>query len=525
MSSFIHLGNKDFTMSRYSEIYVDKSELIKQTNRFINQENRFLCVSRPRRFGKTMAANMIASYYDESCDSRLLFSGLAIAKEPSFEKHLNKYPVIKLDVGGFIAKVLDKERLTLQLHNALLKELKDVYKDYVPKDVDTVATALAIISSKIGKQFVFVIDEWDAIFRECADNEKEQETFLNFLRSLFKNSETIASIALCYMTGILPIKKYNTQSAMNNFTEFSMIDPLDLAPFVGFTEREVKKLCISRNADFNAMKYWYDGYSFSNVKSVFSPYSVVKALIHNKIKNYWTDSSSYDDAASYINMNFDGLKEAVTYMISGGRYPVNVRSFANDFVTLHDKNQVMTLLIHLGYLAYDEESKEAYIPNKEVEEKIFDSIVSSNWGITADAVKNSERLLKAVFNKEEDKVAAGVRAMHQSLSSFITYNNESDLNVVVLTSFMVAQNYYKIVRELSSGDGYSDLAFIPKQGFDVKPMIVELKWNRSADVAVKQIKDKEYYHFFKDYKEVVVCGINYSVKDKKYTCKIETVQL
>jgi len=405
MGRFINAGNSFLRKDRNLPVYVDKSMLISYTNSLIDTSSNCICVSRPRRFGKTMAANMIAAYYDESCNSRDLFSGLKIEEDHSFSSHLNRYPVVFIDAGGFFASLPEKKEMVQKLNDAIVCELSEQYPEAITEAENTIQLAISKINERTGKSFVFVIDEWDALFREYKDSISEQKAFLDLLRSLFKNRASGQSIALCYMTGILPIKKYNTQSALNNFTEFTMLDPLSLAPFVGFNEEEVEILCKKHDMDFNQMKRWYDGYSFSDIHSVYSPFSVVSSITFHKFKNYWTSTSSFDDAKQYINMDFDGLKDSITKMISGERCYVNVRSFENDFVTLHDKNQVMTLLIHLGYLAYDEATSQAYIPNLEVSQRLSDSIISSNWGFASSALSVSQNLLQSTWDGNEAAVA------------------------------------------------------------------------------------------------------------------------
>jgi hypothetical protein len=526
MGNYINTGNALFRISRNSRIYVDKSMLISLTNGFLGDEFRFLCISRPRRFGKSMAANMLCAYYDESCDSRELFNGLKIEDDPSFSEPLNKYPVIHLDIAGFITTTKEKKGIAGKLNDILLKELRTAYPDIVDSEEDVFALAISHVYQKTGKQFVFVIDEWDALFREFPNDTGEQDAYINFLRSLFKNSSVGPSIALAYMTGILPIKKYNTQSALNNFKEYSMLSPAKFAPFVGFTEDEVEALCKKYDMDFDEMKKWYDGYSFPPNLSIYSPYSVVNALADGIIQNYWTETSAADDAKDYINMGFDGLKEDITRMMAGEPCPVNVRNFENDFVTLHDKDQVMTLLIHLGYLAYDQKEKKACIPNLEVSEKLSDSIIASNWSFSSKALHDSKKLLKATWDGKEDVVAKMVESTHDQLSSFMSYNQESDLTLVISLAYYAAREYYHVKRELPSGHGYADVAFVPRKGCSVLPMIVELKWERISDDAVAQIYKKKYLDAFRsEYKEALVCGINYGASNKEHTCRIERVTL
>lgn len=384
--------------------------------------------------------------------------------------------------------------------------------------------SIAKVYEKTGKQFVFIIDEYDALFREYPQGEEEQKAYLDFLRSLFKSSSTVSSaITLCYMTGILPIKRYNTQSALNNFREYTMVNPLRFAPFIGFTEDEVEALCREYGMDMEEMKRWYDGYSFPPNLSIYSPYSVVNAITERKVMNYWTETSSYDDAKNYINMNYDGLKEDVTKMIAGVHCPVKVGSFANDFVTLHNKDQVMTLLIHLGYLAYDGEEREAYIPNREVGERIAESIADSDWGYASKALDKSRLLLKATWAGDGEKVAGIVQSTHDELSSFLSYNRENDLALVIGLAYYAAREYYHVIREMTAGRGYADVAFVPRKGCDVMPMIIELKWGQGVDEAIRQVHEKKYFSYFSDSKEVLICGIGYDSDKKEHTCRIEKV--
>ena len=500
--------------------------MIQQTNTVISTGDKYLCVSRPRRFGKSMAANMLCAYYDESCDSKELFHGLKIEDDPSFPMHLNKYPVIHLDIAGFISDQTEKKGIVGKLTFAILDELHETYRDILTEKQDTVALALAKVYEKTDRPFVFIIDEWDALFREYPNNTAEQDAYLGFLRSLFKNSAVGPAIALAYMTGILPIKKYNTQSVLNNFTEYNMLDPEDFAPFVVFAEDEVEALCRTYRMDFDEMKKWYDGYSFSPGLSIYSPYSVVNAIKFKKTRNYWTETSSFTDAKDYINMGFDGLKENITRMVSGEQCPVNVRSFENDFVTLHDKNQVMTLLIHLGYLAYNQEEEKAYIPNLEVSQKMSDAIIASNWVFSSKALHDSKELLGATWDEDEEKVAGMVESTHEQLYSFMSYNQKSDLTLVICLAYYAAVECYQVRRELTAGKGYADVTFIPRKGCQVPPMIVELKWDKSTQAAMEQVRRKKYLDAFRlEYKEALVCGINYDTTDKEHTCRIEKVKL
>ncbi len=309
------------------------------------------------------------------------FEGLKISEDDSFEEHLNRYNVITFDVTGFIADSRDNDTdIILNIRNSLLKELRDAFPGCIADEEKNLGKALYAVVSKGNEKFVFVIDEWDALFREYKDDKQLQEDYILFLRSLFKNKDTTSrTIAAAYMTGILPIKKYGTESALTDFKEYSMTRPGRLAEYVGFTEDEVKRLCDEHQMEFDDMQSWYDGYSFNRVKHVYSPNSVMSALQEEEIANYWTQTETFESLKKYIEINMDGLKDAIVLMIGGQRVQIDISTFQNDITSFRNKDDVLTLLIHLGYLAYDQTKKEVYIPNQEVTEAFRSSVKGGKW--------------------------------------------------------------------------------------------------------------------------------------------------
>ncbi len=374
MGDYLNPGNDGFKQI-INDIYVDKTGLIDYINDTIGKPRPLTCFSRPRRFGKSFAAKMLCAYYDRSCDSRSLFEGLTISKSDSFEKHLNKYDVIYLDITWFISTTPDIEHVVTELQEKVIADLKDTFGNITDISEPSLPRMLSHIAGKTGKKFVVIIDEWDALFREAKENTRLQEEYVRLLRGLFKGGVTTdRMIVAAYMTGILPIKKYGTESALTDFREYTMVDPLNLAEYIGFTEEEVKNLCNHYNMDFDQMKQWYDGYSFSDVRSVYSPNSVINAVHFRKIKGYWPTSGTYESLKNYISMNFDGLKDAIIAMLGGEKVRVRTERFQNDMTSFRSKDDVLTLLIHLGYLAYDELSKTIFIPNLEVADIFRDAV-------------------------------------------------------------------------------------------------------------------------------------------------------
>lgn len=381
MGMYLNIGNAGFRSVRKG-LYVDKSGLISFINSTLGTKDKLTCVSRPRRFGKSFATQMLCAYYDKSCDSRELFCDLEIAKEPGYEQFLNQYDVIYLDITWFISTEKNVKNTVSYLQEQVIEELCSVYKD-VEKE-RSLPVVLAKIAETTGHRFIIIIDEWDALFREAKEDTDLQKEYLQLLRGLFKSSLTDKMIEAAYMTGILPIKKYGTQSALTDFREYTMLQPKKLAEYVGFTEEEVIRLCQEHDMDFDDAKRWYDGYSFSRVKSVYSPNSVIQAISNEEFGDYWTETETYESLKFYIGLNEDGLQDAIISMLGGERCRINTRTFQNDMSNIKSKDDVLTLLVHLGYLAFDSAKKEVYIPNQEVADEFKNAVEYSGWtGISA----------------------------------------------------------------------------------------------------------------------------------------------
>ena len=521
-----------FSMSVASDIYVDKTGLIDFVNRFIGKERPYLASSRPRRFGKTMAAKMLAAYYSKGCNSKELFNGLKIAKLSSFEKHLNKFDVIFMDLRWMYGDALAKKKVKKDtqiipyIQSLVIDELRNEFADCVADDDVSLPAVLARINDRTKRKFVIIIDEWDCIFREDKNNQVLQEEYIDLLRGLFKGAVADRFVALAYITGILPIKKYGTQSALNNFREFTMLNPMGMAEYFGFTEIEVQELCEKYDISFDDMKQWYDGYSFRKAKHIYCPNSVVEAITNEEFNNYWTKKETYELLKSYIAMNFKGLKQKIVEMLAGNRCKINTNRFQNDMTTFTDADDVLTLLIHLGYLAYDSEKEEAYIPNSEVRSEMINAVSGDDWDEVYKAITDSEKLLKATWTMEEDKVAKMIHDVHTANSSSLVYNNEVSLSSIIMLAYYSAAKDYTVIMELPAGEGFADMVFIPKRSANVSEMIVELKWDKSAEGAIDQIKDKGYVDALKEYKgNLLLVGINYDKKTRVHQCKIEKYEV
>ena len=519
MGSYLNVSNGSFERAVNSEIYVDKTGLIEYTNKVLNTMECNICVSRPRRFGKSMTANMLAAYYSRGCDSRKLFAPYKIAKSESFEKYLNRYDVVFLNIQEFLSQSSNIQETLSLLRRSVLWELLEEYQDVRYFDKTNLTRTMQDIYNKTRNPFVVIIDEWDCIFREYKNDSGAQKTYLDFLRDLLKDKEYIY---LAYMTGILPIKKYGTHSALNMFDEFSMINPGPLAEYVGFIEEEVKELCSKYHMQMSEVKSWYDGYSFRNAPSVYSPRSVVTCMRLGEIGNYWNQTETFEALQTYIDMNFDGLKDDVLSMMAGEKISINTASFTNDMTTFRTEDDVLTLLVHLGYLGYDYDNKCVFIPNNEIRGEYVSTVAVSDWGEISRSLKNSADTLNAIWQKKTRQVAEGIKQAHFE-TSHIQYNDENALSYTISLALYAARNFYTVHRELAGGKGFADLVFIPRKKFEDKPvLVVELKWNKSAEGAIKQIKDREYCESLKEYTgNLLLVGINYDKETKEHSCMIE----
>lgn len=520
MGIYLNPRNIDFQEAVDSEIYVDKTELIKFTNKILRTKQKYICVSRPRRFGKSIAADMLTAYYSKGCYSREMFSKFKISQAETFEKHLNKYNVIHINMINFLGRSKSMEEMIEYISKRLIYELKKEYSYVNCFDWSDLLSVLEEIFSQTNIPFIFIIDEWDCIFRKHQNDSESQTKYLDFLRNLLKDQNYVA---LAYMTGILPIKKYGEHSALNMFTEVSMTDPRECAEFTGFTEQEVRELCDKYKMSFDETKRWYDGYDLMGI-SIYNPRSVVMSMTGGYFNNYWTSTETYEALKVYIEMNFDGLKDTIIELLAGQKSVVDTTTFTNDMVTFNTKDDVLTLLIHLGYLTYDFNTKEVSIPNYEISEQFASTIKVIGWSEVANSLKQSDELLKATLNCEEEKVAELIEQSHQDNTSILKYSNENSLACVLSLAYYSARKTYTIERELSAGKGYADLVFKPRKNNPNPAIIAELKYDKTAESAIDQIKKKQYADCLKDYSGgILLVGISYNKDDKHHTCKIEKV--
>lgn len=521
MSRYFNPNNESFSSDKNSMIYKDKTGLLEYLNSVIGTNRRCIAVSHARRFGKSHAAGMIDAYYSRGCDSTELFQDTAIAKKKDYQKHLNQYNVIHLDISS----VWDfhKEDLVESIKERICEDFQKKFNNTLNYGKE-LYLIIQDVYDCTGIPFVIIIDEWDCVIRNSKDEELVHQ-YLQFLHSLFKSEESKAFLALAYITGILPIKKIKDESALNNFKEYTMLESYPITQYFGFTEDEVRSLCDEYHMDFETTKAWYNGYLIDGMH-MYNPNSVSEAMERHKFGSYWRNTSSFDSINTFITMNYAGLKEDVMKMLAGGCVRVNTNTFRNDFTSIASKDDVLTALVHLGYLGYDCDKKKAFVPNYEVATAFEAALQTGGWKEIAKAISICDELLDETIEMNAVRVAELVELAHETYTSVLTYNDENSLSCVLTMAYFTAPAYYQIIREMPTGKGFADFVLIPRANAGDRPaMVIELKYDQSADAAINQIKNKRYQGALAGYHDrILLVGINYDKDTKKHECVIEENQ-
>ena len=537
-NSFINL-----VKARDTRVFVDKTDFLEKTNTLFNTDGKLLAVTRPRRFGKTVTAHMLSAYYSKGYAGQNIFDKLEIANRASFAEHLNKHNVIYIDmntIDGLFDGYSNKKQkvegvndLVDYFEYSIIKELKssDIFSACLEKhqieNTGLLETLLAI-TQDLNTKFIFIMDEWDLVYREYCNDEALQKKFIKLLKNLFKADGGQDCFALAYLTGILPIKKYNSQSALNDFDEYNMLSPGDYAPYFGFTEDEIAKIVESPNCKVSHqdLKEWYEGYKIKGV-DIYNPNSVCKAVSRSECISYWSGTSSNEEFVRLINTDFKGIKEDIINLIEGEQVTFSCANFQNDMVTIKDKNDVFSLLVCLGYLGCSDTKnkyrKVAYVPNAEIKAVLMDIVREQNWYERMETIKRSDNLLKAIMELDGTTVARVIQEIHNSSAvSLLDYNDEESLTYCVMTGLLWSTlDDYSYHREDQAGKGRVDLVYEPITG-KMPLILIEFKYDGSAEEAIAQIKTQEYFkRYTGQYRNIIIVGINYSTKTKDHQCLIE----
>ena len=539
-NSFINL-----VKFKESEIFVDKTEFIEKMSSKINTQNRFIAITRPRRFGKTVTAHMLSAYYSKGYAGQNIFDKLEIANKPSFVEHLNKYNVINIDMnsvdGRFDVYSRNKQKiegvndLVDYFEYLIINELKssNEFSDTLVKhQIQNIGLLEAImaITQDLNIKFVFIMDEWDLVYREYRNDEYLQKKFIKLLKNLFKSDDGQKCFALAYLTGILPIKKYNSQSALNVFKEYNMLRPVPYEEYFGFTEEEIAEIVKLPQCKIShqELKEWYEGYKL-NGKDIYNPNSVVSSISDGICQSYWSGTSSNEEVVNLINMNFDGIKDDIIHLIEGSTIQFSCITFQNDMVSIKTKDDIFSLLVCLGYLGCVDDGDGyhlVYVPNKEIRTALSSIVKSQPWFNSIPIIERSQSLFEAITTLDANKTAEIITEIHNSPNvSLLTYNREESMVFCLISGLMwQTEREYEVFRELQSGKGSADLIYVPKRNMHLPILLIEFKYGQSAEEALNQIKEKEYFSRYRDGdypNDVLLIGINYNPKTKDHQCLIE----
>ena len=502
-----------FKMVLSDEIYVDKTLMIAVLTKYINVEKRFFCVTKPGRFGKSINANMLAAFYSKGVDSHDLFSDKKVAVQKDCMMHLNKHNVIYISLNE-MPRHCDSYRSYIDaIEDCLINDLLEAYPKLASKRYPSLSKMLAATDDR----FIFIFDEWDSIFYKSFMTADDKESYLRFLEGLLKGQPYVE---LAYMTGVLPIAKYSSGSALNMFDEYSFLADDLFDRYFGFTQTEVLELCQRYNQpSFEEIKYWYDGYFTTDGEALFNPRSVNSAFTRKKCRNYWTETGPMKEIEDCIKNNVEAVREDIVRLVSGDFIEIKLDGYSACDQRLETRNEILSAMVVYGFLSYHDQMLR--IPNHELMEKFERALSIKGMGKVKEIVDRSEEMLAATLACDCEKVAVILEYIHDSEIPFINYNDENSLSCVITLAYLAARDYYTVIREEKSGKGYCDYLFIPNRKSRAA-IILELKYEKSAEEALKQIKNKNYVQRVEDYPEILLVGINYSkTGDKHHTCVIE----
>ena len=508
-----------FTKTTKEKYFVDKSEIIGKMNELVGTASQYVCITRPRRFGKTINAMMLACYYSKNANFKNLFDKLEISKSLSYLQHLNKHNVIYMTLNQIPSPNCTYKEFISGYIDDLIGDLQEIFPNVQIKNTSPIYKILAQVYNQTGQGFIFIIDEWDYIFNNNLFSEGERKKFLEFLRDLLKDKPYVE---LAYMTGVLPIAKYSAGSALNMFKEYNILNDKKYDKYFGFTFDETKALCEKQNiVTFEELTSWYDGYKTCSGLDVFNPRSVVYALSDGVCQSYWTNTGPMDEIIYYINNDIDAVKNDVIQMVSGIPLEIKLKGYGAERKELNTKNQIFSAMTVYGFLSYHNETLE--IPNKELRIKFDEALEDKSMGAISELVLKSNEMLKATLRKDTETMEKLIQEAHDINIPIIKYNDENSLACVVTLVYLSARTKYKIVREMEAGSGRADFIFYPND--KSKPaFILELKKNSTPEEALKKIKEKRYADALKDYTgQKLAVGISYDAKLKNHKIKIEDI--
>lgn len=516
--------------------FIDKTMILKELFPLVEEGSNYLCITRPRRFGKTVMANMIASFFSKGRNAEDIFKTLQIYREKDCQKYMNQYTVIHITFNDLPRKCNSYEQYIDRIEGLLIEDLKKEYPDLsINEQYALWDILLGIHADKQEEKFIFVLDEWDFILHQKFVTEEDKTSYLLFLRNLLKDRPYIS---LVYMTGILPIAKYSSGSELNMFAEFTMTAEQRFSEYFGFTDEEVDTLyeryleneVSPKMVTRDDLRMWYDGYHTRIGERLYNPRSIVLSLSNNNTGNYWTSSGPYDEIFYYIENNIADVRDDLALMVSGIPVSAKIQEYAATSMNLQTRDEIFSAMVVYGFLTY--ENGKVMIPNKELMGKFSDMIKKeSSLGYVYRLAKESDRMLRATLDGDTDTMSKILEFAHDTEVPLLSYNNETELTAVVNLVYLAARDYYRVEREDKSGIGYVDFIFYPINK-NADCIILELKVDHTPDEAIKQIKEKKYALRFEGKLgeesrytgRILAVGIGYDKHQKKHSCKVEILE-
>lgn len=539
-----HLLFQEEAQSLY---FVDKTEILKELVPIVDldvdegndfgRRHKYVCITRPRRFGKTVMANMISAYFGKGSDSSKVFRGLQAASYPWYEKHLNAHNVVHIMLNEMPDECASYSGYIARIKSRLLGDLMRAYPDVDIREEDALWDAFSkIVEFGDGEKFIFVLDEWDFLFHQDFATDADKKAYTKFLSILLKDRPYVE---MAYMTGILPIAKYSSGSELNMFYEYTMATREKYSGYFGFTEEEVDDLYrryqreehdpkVSREG----LRLWYDGYQTASGRRMYNPRSVVGALSDNQLGSYWTSSGPYDEIFYYVEADTDAVRDDIALMISGIPVPARVQEYASSSMELTTKDEIFSAMVVYGFLSC--EKGYVSIPNRELMERFQDMVRKEpSLGYVHRLAKESRRMLEATKACDTETMIRILEYAHNTESPLMNYSNEAELASIIRLVYLQAGDYYDISREDKAGVGYVDFIFSPYRKDD-DAIIIELKVNKTVEEAIQQIKDRKYALKFEGRLgerprytgRILAVGIAYDKTDseKRHDCRIEVLR-
>ena len=519
-----------------SPYFVDKTHILTKIIPRIETSENCLCITRPRRFGKSVIANMMAAFFSKGCNAEELFNGSQISLCDNYKSQMNQYNVISLSLNRIPNNCTSYRQYIERIESRLKRDLIHSFPAADICEQDALWDILTdIYAQENSAKFIFILDEWDYIFHRDFVTEEDKASYIDFLSNLLKDQPYVS---LAYMTGILPIAKYSSGSELNMFAEYTMAAEELYSEYFGFTEKEVdilfeKYLNRESNPQITreGLRIWYDGYHTKSGERVYNPRSVVLALTNNNLGNYWTSSGPYDEIYYYVQHNIAAVQDDLVQMVSGIPVTAKISEYAATSMRLLTKEEILSAMVVYGFLTY--ENGCVSIPNKELMDRFNEMLMKEqSLGYIYQLAQKSEKMLSATLAGNTDMMTEILEYAHNTESPLLSYSSEAELTMIVNLVYLQARDRYRIEREDKAGIGYVDFIFYPEIDQKADGIILELKVDHTAEEAIQQIKEKKYLTKFQGKLgqkprytgRILGVGIAYYKDTKKHECKIEVLR-